>query len=59
MDGVNESDENGRISNFLDPDAKKQTFGRKSQTWPNLIDENGILLFFYKQLIECYRRFYA
>ncbi|MFS7985826.1 hypothetical protein Hanom_Chr11g01003191 [Helianthus anomalus] len=45
MDGVNEPDENGKISNLLDTDAEKQTFGRKSQTWPNLRDENGILLF--------------
>ncbi|MFS7949008.1 hypothetical protein Hanom_Chr06g00566511 [Helianthus anomalus] len=44
MDGVNESDENGKISNLLDPDAKKQTFGGKSQNWPNLRDKNGILL---------------
>ncbi|MFS7994650.1 hypothetical protein Hanom_Chr12g01108551 [Helianthus anomalus] len=33
MDGVKESDEKGKISNLLDPDAKKQTFGRKSQKW--------------------------
>ncbi|MFS7954964.1 hypothetical protein Hanom_Chr07g00636881 [Helianthus anomalus] len=26
MDGVNEPDENGKISNLLDPDAEKQTF---------------------------------
>ncbi|MFS7986699.1 hypothetical protein Hanom_Chr11g01013351 [Helianthus anomalus] len=45
MDGVNESDENDKISNLLDPEANKQTFGRKSQNWPNLWDENGILLF--------------
>ncbi|KAJ0431891.1 hypothetical protein HanIR_Chr17g0853321 [Helianthus annuus] len=44
MDGVNEPDGNDKISNLLDPDAKKQTFGRKSQNWPNLGDENGILL---------------
>ncbi|MFS8033839.1 hypothetical protein Hanom_Chr17g01574291 [Helianthus anomalus] len=37
MDGVNEPDENGKISNLLDPDAEKQTFGRKSQNWPNLM----------------------
>ncbi|MFS7923683.1 hypothetical protein Hanom_Chr03g00263651 [Helianthus anomalus] len=45
MDGVNEPYENGKISNLLDPDAIKKTFGRKSQNWPNLMDENGILLF--------------
>ncbi|MFS8011676.1 hypothetical protein Hanom_Chr14g01311831 [Helianthus anomalus] len=39
MDGVDELDENGKISNLLDPDAEKQTFGRKSQNWPNLRDE--------------------
>ncbi|MFS7960043.1 hypothetical protein Hanom_Chr08g00698321 [Helianthus anomalus] len=44
MDGVNEPDENGKISNPLDPDAEKQTFGQKSQNWPNHRDENGILL---------------
>ncbi|KAJ0906146.1 hypothetical protein HanPSC8_Chr07g0302151 [Helianthus annuus] len=33
-----------RFANLLDPDAEKQTFGRKSQNWPNLRDENGILL---------------
>ncbi|MFS7889895.1 hypothetical protein Hanom_Chr00s000005g01612351 [Helianthus anomalus] len=27
MDGVNELDENGKISNLLNPDAEKQTFG--------------------------------
>ncbi|MFS7981362.1 hypothetical protein Hanom_Chr10g00950031 [Helianthus anomalus] len=47
MDGVNKPDENGKISNLLVPDAEKQTFGRMSPTWPNLRDENGILLFFY------------
>ncbi|MFS7982305.1 hypothetical protein Hanom_Chr10g00961221 [Helianthus anomalus] len=26
MDGVNEPDENSKISNLLDPDAEKQTF---------------------------------
>ncbi|MFS8005598.1 hypothetical protein Hanom_Chr13g01239211 [Helianthus anomalus] len=44
MDGVNELDENGKISNLFDPDAKKQTFRRKVQNWPNLMDENNILL---------------
>ncbi|MFS8022588.1 hypothetical protein Hanom_Chr16g01441301 [Helianthus anomalus] len=44
MDGVNKLDENDKISNLYDPDAKKQTFGRKSQNWPNLRDKNGILL---------------
>ncbi|MFS7916152.1 hypothetical protein Hanom_Chr02g00173751 [Helianthus anomalus] len=33
-----------KILNLLDPDAEKQTFGRKSQNWPNLRDKNGILL---------------
>ncbi|MFS7951782.1 hypothetical protein Hanom_Chr07g00599211 [Helianthus anomalus] len=46
MDGVNKPDENGKISNLLDPDAEKQTFGKKSQNWPNLKDENSILLSF-------------
>ncbi|MFS7976146.1 hypothetical protein Hanom_Chr10g00889031 [Helianthus anomalus] len=36
MDGVNEPHENGKILNLLDPDVKKQTFGGKSQSWPNL-----------------------
>ncbi|MFS7907189.1 hypothetical protein Hanom_Chr01g00068371 [Helianthus anomalus] len=44
MDGVNEPYENGKILNLLDPDAEKQTFGQTSQKWPNLRDENGILL---------------
>ncbi|KAJ0587538.1 hypothetical protein HanIR_Chr04g0164341 [Helianthus annuus] len=44
MDGVNELDVNGKLSNLLDPDAEKQTFGRKLQKWPNLEDENDILL---------------
>ncbi|MFS7915977.1 hypothetical protein Hanom_Chr02g00171701 [Helianthus anomalus] len=26
MDGVNEPDKNGKISNLLDPDAEQQTF---------------------------------
>ncbi|MFS7924352.1 hypothetical protein Hanom_Chr03g00271581 [Helianthus anomalus] len=39
MDGVNEPDENGKISKLLDPDAEKQTFGRKLQNWSNLKDE--------------------
>ncbi|MFS7910194.1 hypothetical protein Hanom_Chr02g00103381 [Helianthus anomalus] len=43
MDGVNEPDENGKISNLLDLDAEKQTFERKSQIWTNLSDENGNL----------------
>ncbi|MFS7958949.1 hypothetical protein Hanom_Chr08g00684901 [Helianthus anomalus] len=42
MDGVNEPDENGKISDLLNPDGEKQTFERKSQTWPILRDENGI-----------------
>ncbi|MFS8030267.1 hypothetical protein Hanom_Chr17g01531991 [Helianthus anomalus] len=52
MDGVNEPDENGKILNLLDPHAEKQTFGRKSQNWPNLRDENGILLFFLHQKLR-------
>ncbi|MFS7998466.1 hypothetical protein Hanom_Chr12g01154151 [Helianthus anomalus] len=44
MDGVNEPDENGQISNLLDLDAKNQTFGRKSLNGPNLREENDILL---------------
>ncbi|MFS7992248.1 hypothetical protein Hanom_Chr12g01080101 [Helianthus anomalus] len=43
MDEVNEPDENGMISNLLDPNANKQIFERKSHNWPNLRDENGIL----------------
>ncbi|MFS7920762.1 hypothetical protein Hanom_Chr03g00228571 [Helianthus anomalus] len=46
MDGVNKPDVNGKISNLLDPDAEKQTFGRKSQNYPNLKNENGILLYY-------------
>ncbi|MFS7931815.1 hypothetical protein Hanom_Chr04g00360451 [Helianthus anomalus] len=45
MDGINEPDGNGEILNLMDPDAEKQTFGRKSQNWPNLRGENGILFF--------------
>ncbi|MFS7927898.1 hypothetical protein Hanom_Chr04g00314561 [Helianthus anomalus] len=37
MDGVNAPDKNSKISNRLDLDAEKQTFGRKSQNWPNLM----------------------
>ncbi|MFS7952887.1 hypothetical protein Hanom_Chr07g00612181 [Helianthus anomalus] len=44
MNGVNEPDENGKISNRLGPNVEKQTFGRKSQNWPNLRDDNDILL---------------
>ncbi|MFS7976217.1 hypothetical protein Hanom_Chr10g00889861 [Helianthus anomalus] len=43
-DRVNELNENGKTSNLLDPDAEKQTFGRKSQNWPNIRNKNGILL---------------
>ncbi|MFS7976285.1 hypothetical protein Hanom_Chr10g00890681 [Helianthus anomalus] len=50
MDVVNGSDENDKISNLLDPDAKKQTFARKSQSWPSLMDENDILLQFFLNL---------
>ncbi|MFS7921964.1 hypothetical protein Hanom_Chr03g00243071 [Helianthus anomalus] len=32
MDGVNEPDENDKISNLLNPDAEKQIFGQTSQT---------------------------
>ncbi|MFS7975296.1 hypothetical protein Hanom_Chr10g00878781 [Helianthus anomalus] len=39
MDGANEPDENGKISNLLHLDAEKQTFRRKSQNLPNLRDE--------------------
>ncbi|MFS7964227.1 hypothetical protein Hanom_Chr08g00747701 [Helianthus anomalus] len=42
MDGVNELDETVKISNLMDPDPERQPFGRKSQNWPNLRDENGI-----------------
>ncbi|MFS7916134.1 hypothetical protein Hanom_Chr02g00173571 [Helianthus anomalus] len=44
MDADNEPDEKDKIPNLLNPDAEKQTFGRKSQNWPNLMDENDILL---------------
>ncbi|KAJ0667485.1 putative Piwi domain, peptidase A22B, signal peptide peptidase, ribonuclease H superfamily [Helianthus annuus] len=40
----NPRDENGKISNILDPNVEKQTFGRKSQKLLNPRDENGILL---------------
>ncbi|MFS7942374.1 hypothetical protein Hanom_Chr06g00487651 [Helianthus anomalus] len=50
MDGVNEPDENSKISNLLDPGAEKQTFGRKTQNWPNFRDENGILLGIIKKI---------
>ncbi|MFS7907414.1 hypothetical protein Hanom_Chr01g00071111 [Helianthus anomalus] len=52
MDGVNELGENGKISNILDPDAKKQTFKRRSQNWPNLRVENDNLLD-KKTLMRC------
>ncbi|MFS8020531.1 putative histidine kinase/HSP90-like ATPase superfamily [Helianthus anomalus] len=55
MDGVNELDENSKISNLLDPDAKKQTFGRKSQNCPNLRDENDILLIVSCNSLKMYR----
>ncbi|MFS7984492.1 putative TRAPP II complex, TRAPPC10 protein [Helianthus anomalus] len=55
MDGVNELDENDKISNLLEPDVEKQTFGRKSQNWPNLKDENGILLFDFLGVISTQR----
>ncbi|MFS7922629.1 hypothetical protein Hanom_Chr03g00251301 [Helianthus anomalus] len=51
MDGVNEPDESGKVSNLLHPVVKKQTFGRKSQNWRNLKDENGI--FFFVCLSRC------
>ncbi|MFS7956093.1 hypothetical protein Hanom_Chr07g00650501 [Helianthus anomalus] len=44
MDGVNKLDEMARFQKLLDPDVEKQTFGRKSQNWQNLKEENGILL---------------
>ncbi|MFS8004637.1 hypothetical protein Hanom_Chr13g01228151 [Helianthus anomalus] len=47
MNGVNEPEENGKISNLLNLDAEKQTFGRKSQNWLNLMDKNSILLYFF------------
>ncbi|KAJ0952678.1 hypothetical protein HanPSC8_Chr02g0075101 [Helianthus annuus] len=47
MNGVNEMDENGKISNLLNPDAEKQTFRRKSQNLPNLRDENDIFTLKY------------
>ncbi|MFS7962308.1 hypothetical protein Hanom_Chr08g00725131 [Helianthus anomalus] len=42
IDGISEPDENGKISNHLDPDAEKQTFERKSQKWPNHFTRNQI-----------------
>ncbi|MFS7909676.1 hypothetical protein Hanom_Chr02g00097391 [Helianthus anomalus] len=39
MDGVNELDENDKISNLFDSDTKKQTFRRKLQKWSNLMNE--------------------
>ncbi|MFS7996338.1 hypothetical protein Hanom_Chr12g01128771 [Helianthus anomalus] len=48
MDGVKEPDENGKISNLLDPDVEIQT---KLQNWPNPRDENGILLFKLNQIL--------
>ncbi|MFS7910781.1 hypothetical protein Hanom_Chr02g00110221 [Helianthus anomalus] len=50
MDGVNELDENSKISNLLDPDAEKQTFGRKSQNWPNLGRKCHFTLLYYTHL---------
>ncbi|MFS8030052.1 hypothetical protein Hanom_Chr17g01529571 [Helianthus anomalus] len=50
MDGVNEPDENDKILNFLDPNAEKQTYEQKSQNWPNLRDENCLLLFIFSSL---------
>ncbi|MFS7904383.1 hypothetical protein Hanom_Chr01g00035361 [Helianthus anomalus] len=32
MDGVNEPDENGKISNLFDPDAEKQNFDKSRKT---------------------------
>ncbi|MFS7951029.1 hypothetical protein Hanom_Chr07g00590271 [Helianthus anomalus] len=43
MDGVNEPDEHGKISNLTDPDAERQTFGRKSQIGQTSEIQNGIL----------------
>ncbi|MFS8017813.1 hypothetical protein Hanom_Chr15g01384821 [Helianthus anomalus] len=45
MNGVNEPDKNSKISNLLDPYAKKQTFRQKLQNWSNLRDKNDILHF--------------
>ncbi|KAJ0900258.1 hypothetical protein HanPSC8_Chr08g0311851 [Helianthus annuus] len=39
-------DENGKISSLLNPDAEKQTFGRKSQTGQTL----GTKMAFYSKL---------
>ncbi|MFS7933051.1 hypothetical protein Hanom_Chr04g00375231 [Helianthus anomalus] len=50
MDGINEPAENSKISNLLDPDAEKQTFGRKSQNWPNLRDKMA----FYSKFSDKY-----
>ncbi|MFS7964771.1 hypothetical protein Hanom_Chr08g00754261 [Helianthus anomalus] len=47
---------NGKISSLLNPYAEKQTFGRKSQNWPNLRDENGILLYIIIIIDICDRR---
>ncbi|MFS7919753.1 hypothetical protein Hanom_Chr03g00216401 [Helianthus anomalus] len=43
MDGVNEPDENTKILNLLDPDAENKRLDER-QNWPNLLDENDILL---------------
>ncbi|KAJ0605968.1 putative transcription factor Hap2/NF-YA family [Helianthus annuus] len=52
MDGVDEADENGKILNLLDLDVEKQTFGQKSQNWPNpwhfiLIKKRKIYIYFF------------
>ncbi|MFS8002227.1 hypothetical protein Hanom_Chr13g01199631 [Helianthus anomalus] len=45
MDGVNEPDENGKISSLW-IQMRKTTFGRKSQKWPNLMDKNSKMAFY-------------
>ncbi|MFS8027073.1 hypothetical protein Hanom_Chr16g01494341 [Helianthus anomalus] len=43
MDGVNEAEENGKISNLLDPDTEKWPLDESRKTGQTK-DENGILL---------------
>ncbi|MFS8022651.1 hypothetical protein Hanom_Chr16g01442021 [Helianthus anomalus] len=46
MDRVNEPDENGSISNLLNPDAEKQTFGESRKT----SQSSGTKMAFYSNI---------
>ncbi|KAJ0929095.1 putative transcription factor WD40-like family [Helianthus annuus] len=51
MDGVNEPDENGKISNLLDPDAENKPLDESRKTGQTSWTKMPFYSFFYEQLL--------